>query len=233
MTRIALLLALLIPWAVHATPTIDGNMTAYDGSAASSHNLNAVTVTAGSYGLLGLRTNSDGDVVDTVSGGCSTSWSQLVWQINGGGGTGTSMHVYECSSMTGGSTTVTVGMTASEILRAVFVTYTGHDGREADVEDNNATGSTVTSGTVTTTVADTKLIGFASASASTTFAPATGENELREAAGRIQVQDETGASATDYTQSWTLGASLANSSVLLALKPSAAASATLLRRRRN
>lgn len=225
---------LLTAFLAHAAaPTLDATMSPYDGASADPHVLNAVTVTAGAYGLLGLRTNSEGDTIDTVTDNDGNTWTLVDQTALGGGGAGTALFVYECLNMQGGATTVTVELTAADVLRAVLVTYTGHAGSTDDADTTVGSGTTVTSATLTTTDTDRKIISVNSASGNTTLAPATGENEVTESAGRIQIQDSTAATAGNYTHSVTLGASLAWASIAVALEPSTSSGALLLRRRRS
>lgn len=234
MRKFFLLFGLLASWALHAAaPALDATMTPYDGAASTSHALTAVTVTAGAYGILGLRTNSDGDLIDTVTDNDSNTWSLVDQQTLGGGGSGTSLHVYHCLNMQGGSTTITVGMTGSEILRAVMVSYTGHAGTLNDSDFSVGSGTTVTSPTLTTTGVDRRIISVNSAAGNTTIVPATGETERTESAGRVQIQDTTAASASNYTHTATLGTSLAWASIMVALEPSTSSGGLLSRRRRN
>jgi hypothetical protein len=205
------------------------NFGSTDNASATSQPFSApVTLAAGSISYMGIRTNSDTNIVTGVTDDKSGVWSLVSFDDNNG--IGNSLVTYKCASCPGGATTPTIALSTGSGLRAAVVSYTGASGDEGTIHNSN-TGTnlaTTASGTITTLGANRVLVGIACpAVATTTITPNSGETGRGSVAtGRMQIEDIAAATATGYTLSWAFSAPSGNNAVayfVTALIPSTAA----------
>jgi hypothetical protein len=187
-------------------------------------------VTLGSLRLCVLRPATNSDVVSTVVGSASGAYTRL-GTINNAALSLRSFLYYKEGGAAGAENVTITTTTTGNTSRIALAEYTGVlssaslDGTA--LAQRFTSGTTISTGIVTTTAADSLLVAILLADAdATTVVPASSETERLESGARLQLQDKGAAIAGDYTSSWTLGVAQAGVYFFAAFKSDTASPAS-------
>jgi PASTA domain/Putative Ig domain len=189
-----------------------------------------LTATAGNVLLVlfKLTLQGGGTAVTGVSDNRNGSYgAALANQLNTAGSS--RFYAFVKANVAAGSTTVTVTVNQTGCVgRWILAEYSGVDIENlldsVILSDDFASGSTITTGSITTGAANARVISaIATDSTATAIAPNSGETERIEVSARVQLQDEVVASPGAYTASWALTAAQAGNYILFALRDAAVA----------
>lgn len=195
------------------------------GGAAISHPFTVTGVAAGESCTLAIRFQTTSaaalgtvTVADDQNAG---NWSRVGPRFSPDADDTNQCEVFFRGNLAAGDTELTISLGASLVIQAIATfedaPYTVEDYAINEVGNNPATH---TSGTVTATGANRRLIGVLVADSSTGGAsPNSGETERQEALAVLQVQDKDAATAGDYTTAWSFPSAPDVASFALLLAP--------------